>query len=148
MILKRNLPSGIEIIFNTSFSSEYLRNEELIIQSMDELKVYLMESKKYLGDIFDNHCKDPSWRPGANDFEILFNSMVSTFHAVAPLLTIAVNSLQINDKTKRFLKKDVDYSFDFNSFLTMFKQAAEENLSNNSMQIQATLEIIINVGQN
>jgi hypothetical protein len=100
---------------------------------MDELKVFINEVKNHLREVFDNHCRDPSWRPGANDFKVLFNSMASSFQAIAPLLTIAVNSLQINDESRRNLKKEVDYSFEFNSFLTMFKQAAEENFNNNAL---------------
>jgi hypothetical protein len=72
---------------------------------MFDSKAYLAASKKHLGEILDSHCRDLSWRPGGNDFEIIFNSMASTFHAIAPLLTIAVNSLGINDETKRFLTK-------------------------------------------
>jgi hypothetical protein len=30
----------------------------------------------------------------------------------------------------------------------MFKQAAEETLRNNSIQLQATLEVVSNIGQN
>jgi hypothetical protein len=63
-------------------------------------------------------------------------------------LTIAVNSLQINDESRRNLKKEVDYSFEFNSFLTMFRQPAEENFNNNALQIQTTLEMVNNIGQN
>jgi hypothetical protein len=57
--------------FNVSFSSEMLRNDEFKIQMVDELKADLAESKKYVGEIFDEHCRDPSPRPGANDFEII-----------------------------------------------------------------------------
>jgi uncharacterized protein YoxC len=74
--------------------------------------------------------------------------MASSFQVIAPLLTIAVNSLQINDESRRNLKKDVDYSFEYNSFLTMFRQAAEENFNNNALQIQTTLEMVNNIGQN
>jgi hypothetical protein len=84
--------------------------------------------RNILGEIFDNHCKDPSYRPGANDFVIIFNAMACTFHAIAPLLTIAVKSLRINDESnKKLARKEADYGFEFNSFLMMFKQAAEEN---------------------
>jgi hypothetical protein len=55
--------------------------------------------------------------------------------------------LQINDESRRNFKKDGDYSFEFNSFLTMFKQAAEENFNNNALQIQKTLEMVNNIGQ-
>jgi hypothetical protein len=115
---------------------------------MDEHKAFINETRNHLRDVFDNYCKDPSWRPGANDFEILFNSMASSFQAIAPLLTIAVNSLQINDESRKNLKQEVDFSFEFNSFLTMFKQAAEENFNNNALQIQTTLEMVNSIGQN
>jgi hypothetical protein len=48
--------------YNISFSSEFLRNENLLIQSMDELKVFINETKNHLREVFDNHCKDPRWR--------------------------------------------------------------------------------------
>jgi hypothetical protein len=75
--------------------------------------------------------------------------MASAKQAIAPLLTIAVNSLQINDVSNRNLaKQGPDFSFEFNSFLTRFKQGAEENFRGNSMQIQTTLEMIGTIGQN
>jgi hypothetical protein len=109
-------------IFNTSFSSEMFSDKRILIKTMDELKVYLESSKQYLGEIYKNHCKDPQWRPGENDFNIVLNAMESTFHALAPLLSIAANSLHLKDESKgKFMNQEVDFEFEFNSFLTMFK---------------------------
>jgi hypothetical protein len=49
---------------------------------------------------------------------------------------------------KNMGKKEIDYSFEYNSFLVMFKQAAEEKLRANSIQTQSSLEIVDTMRQN